>query len=215
VALDFHKLLFQPISCGAFFVRDGARLAAMGHHADYLNPSTDEDEGTVNLVSKSLQTSRRFDALKVYLTVRALGTRVLGELVDHVVALAAAAAETINDHPRLRLIAIPQTSTVLFRWEGGDEAVDEEVNAAAPRRLWDEGAVVLGRGRWRGVQVLRMTFVNPVCTIADVRLLVAKVADACEALAAHHVTLPGVPTNPDGPGGVPDAETGSPAEAAA
>jgi len=215
VALDFHKLLFQPISCGAFFVRDAATLAAMGHNADYLNPSSDDDEGTVNLVSKSLQTSRRFDALKVFLTVRALGTRALAELVDHVVALAAAAAEAIEAHPRLRLIAVPRTSTVLLRWEGGDEAVDDEVNAAAPRRLWDEGSVVLGRGRWRGAQVLRMTFVNPVCTSADVLALVAKVAEVCDALAAQHVSLAGVPAKPDGPGGGPSTEAGSLAEAAA
>ncbi len=38
ITVDFHKLWFQAISCGAFLVRDSASLAPALIHADYLNP---------------------------------------------------------------------------------------------------------------------------------------------------------------------------------
>ncbi|MDQ6949740.1 MAG: pyridoxal-dependent decarboxylase, partial [Actinomycetota bacterium] len=38
IALDFHKLGWQSVSSGCFFVRDATSLELIRHHADYLNP---------------------------------------------------------------------------------------------------------------------------------------------------------------------------------
>jgi L-2,4-diaminobutyrate decarboxylase len=89
ITVDFHKLWFQAISCGAFLVRDSASLAPALIHADYLNPA--DDEGLPNLVDKSLQTTRRFDALKLLVSLHAHGRRFLGEAVEATLDLAAEA----------------------------------------------------------------------------------------------------------------------------
>ena len=69
VTVDFHKSFFQPISSSAIIVRHGPPCS-WPTHADYLNPRT----ATVpNQVDKSLQTTRRFDALKLWMTLRTVG----------------------------------------------------------------------------------------------------------------------------------------------
>ena len=82
VTVDFHKTFFQPVSSSAIVVRDGATLGHVTHHADYLNPRT---AVTPNQVDKSLQTTRRFDALKLWLTLRVTGADAVGEMFDEVI----------------------------------------------------------------------------------------------------------------------------------
>ena len=54
-----QRRCFQPVSCSALLVRDGATLGHVTWHADYLNP---KDSAHPNQVDKSLQTTRRFEA---------------------------------------------------------------------------------------------------------------------------------------------------------
>ena len=67
VAVDFHKLLWQPIACGALLLRDRARLEPLAVDVPYLNADGAE-EGPWRMPDRlgpSLSTSRRFDALKL------------------------------------------------------------------------------------------------------------------------------------------------------
>jgi L-2,4-diaminobutyrate decarboxylase len=155
VTVDFHKLWFQAISCGAFLVRDSASLAPALIHAEYLNP--DDDEGLPNLVDKSLQTTRRFDALKLLVSLRAHGRRFLGEAVE------------------------ASLNTVLFRyapdWSLGPEELDR-INEAIRRSLLHGGEAVVGRTRLDGRAYLKLTLMNPEAKRYDVRRLLALVVAA-------------------------------------
>ncbi len=74
VTVDFHKSFFQPVSSSAVLVRDRATLGHVTIRADYLNPVEHADRrGIEDQVDKSLQTTRRFDALKLWFTLRAHG----------------------------------------------------------------------------------------------------------------------------------------------
>src|SRR5262249_19704955 len=88
VTLDFHKLFWQPISCGALLVRDVASFDLMKLNADYLNPEEHEALGIPDLVTRSVLTTRRFDALKLWVSLRALGRRELAAMIDRTLELA-------------------------------------------------------------------------------------------------------------------------------
>ena len=79
VAVDFHKLLWQPAGCGAFLVRDRARLAPIEVTVPYLNPDPPagwpEEWRMPHLVGRSLATTRRFAALGPLLSFQAVGRR--------------------------------------------------------------------------------------------------------------------------------------------
>lgn len=179
VAVDFHKGFYQPVSCAAFLVRRGEDLALIRTHADYLNP---EEEDLPSLVGKSLQTTRRFDALKLYVSLRALGRRELAGMVERTVELAEAAAESVREEPRLELAARPQLGTVVFRYRPARAAEADRVNAGIRRELLRSGEAVVARTRVGGRVHLKLTLLNPLATPEDVRGLVGLVARTGERL---------------------------------
>lgn len=157
VALDLHKLGWQPIAAGLLAVARPAELAALHQRADYLNADDDTEAGFPDLLGRSLRTSRRPDILKVAVTLKTLGRTGLGALVDQVCARAREFAALVDAHPGFELYARPVISTVLFRPAG---ATDDAV-AAVRRRLLHEGRAVLGRARPDGRLWLKVTLLNP------------------------------------------------------
>ena len=197
VALDLHKLGWQPIPAGAFVTRRAEAFEPLARRVAYLNPADDEEAGYPTLLGRSLRTTRRADAFKVAVTLRALGKAGLGALVDACHDLARYAAERIEAHPRLELTANPVLTTVVFRYRpvtNGKQAITDldQINAALRRRLLAEGTAVVGRteitdrpgsvgkrDRTGGVR-LKVTLLNPYATRADVDALVAAVVAAGE-----------------------------------
>ncbi len=190
VAIDFHKLLFQSISCGALLLRNGSAMEILTQHVDYLNPSDDDPRDTPNLVAKSLQTTRRFDALKVFFTLRALGTDALARMIDRTVESARAASRAAAADPRLRVIGKAETNTVLVRWTSPalTPAALNVVNTMIREQLAAEGHAVLGRTRVAEGVALKLTFVNPVCTSQTAEALIREIATRGELIAANEST---------------------------
>lgn len=186
ISVDFHKLLFQTISCGALLVRRRSDLDIMGSHADYLNPADDDLLDTLNHVGKSLQTTRRFDALKVLVTLRSLGLDTVSAMIERTLQTARDAAEAVAAHPNLELISPCTTNTVLLRWVSPDSSPlqRELVNVAIRQRLASADHALVGRTRVGDEAALKLTFVNPVCTPAAARKLVARIAHCGNAVAA-------------------------------
>ena len=151
----------MPFGASALLVPDVGGLRAVHHASDYLNRPEDEAEGQLNLVGRSLDTSRRFDALKVLIALRATGRRRLGEMVDAVLDLTQYAAEAITQRPELELVAPAGTIMVAFRHAGGDE-----VNIRIHRELFASGAAVIGRTRVNDAVALKLTLMNPATTPA-------------------------------------------------
>ena len=161
VTVDFHKSFFQPISSSAVLVRDRATLRHVTHHADYLNPDTAE---VPNQVDKSLQTTRRFDALKLWLTLRILGADAIGELFDRVVDLAAEVYERLERDPRFEVVTRPELSTLVFRLAGASD----EAHLQARQALLDGGTAVVAATRVDGRDHLKLTLLNPQTTLEDI-----------------------------------------------
>ena len=169
ISIDFHKLFWQPIPCSAFLLRDAVHFDAIKFYADYLNPESHEDEGVPDLVTTSLLTSRRFDALKLWISFQSLGRDKLGKMIDRTIALAAHAAQIIRNTPQLELMAEPQLSTVIFRYVPSAANVDADLlNNRIRRQLFELGQAVIGHTRVRNCQCLKFTCMNP--AVSDVEM---------------------------------------------
>ncbi|MEK6312097.1 MAG: pyridoxal-dependent decarboxylase [Curtobacterium sp.] len=167
VTADFHKSFFQPVSSSALLVREPADLGLAAWHADYLNP---EDAEEPNQVDKSLQTTRRLDALKLWTTLRASGAEAVGRAFDTVLDVAARVHEHVRRHPDLELVAPTQLSTVLFRWQPDDVTDDEADALVAPLRaaLLAEGRVLIAKTVIDGRPCNKLTLLNPGTTADQV-----------------------------------------------
>jgi L-2,4-diaminobutyrate decarboxylase len=173
IAIDFHKLFWQPIPCSAFLLRDSRHFDTIRLYADYLNPEIHEEEGIPNLVTTSLLTSRRFDALKLWISFQALGREKLAAMIDRTMALANHAAIVVRASRDLELVCEPQLSTVVFRYiSSGRELDGDRINREIPLKLFDRGVAVIGRTRVQSLHCLKLTCMNPATTEAEMERLI-------------------------------------------
>lgn len=178
ISMDFHKLFWQPISCAAFLLRDAGNFRYLKLYADYLNPEAHEELGIPNLVTRSLATTRRFDALKLWVSFQTLGRKKLGEMIDATIDLAAHAAECIRRNPRLELMHDPTLSCVVFRYLPENPAVDPHTfNAALRQHLFNRGLAVIGHTVVRGEQCLKLTCMNPTVSRGQMEGLVGLIVE--------------------------------------
>jgi L-2,4-diaminobutyrate decarboxylase len=173
LSIDFHKLFWQPIPCSAFLLREARNFDYIKMHADYLNPEGHEQQGVPDLVTRSLLTSRRFDALKLWISFRTLGRKKLAEMIDRTVSLAGHAAQVIRRKPDLQLLCEPQLSTVVFRVLPPRASIDaDELNARVRQRLFESGRAIIGNTRVKTRQCLKFTCMNPAVTEAELENLI-------------------------------------------
>lgn len=171
VTVDYHKSFLQPVSCSALLVRNHRHLGCVTYHADYLNPLDQRQEGTPNLVDKSLQTTRRFDALKLWLTLRIMGPEALGKAFDQVIHLARQTYLLLLSDPDLEVIHQPRLSAVVFRYRpsGFSDAALDAVNGHIRKAMLRDGEALVAGTSVQGRRCLKFTFLNPVTSIADVQ----------------------------------------------
>ena len=183
LAVDFHKLFWQPIPCSVFLLRDARHFEHIKMHADYLNPERHADAGIPDLVTTSLLTSRRFDALKLWISFESLGRNKLAEMIERTVALANHAAGLIRRTRHLELMCEPQLSTVVFRVLPSSADIDaDRLNTAVRERLFDSGQAIIGHCRARNHQCLKFTCMNPTVTEADMEALIQKIVTVANDL---------------------------------
>ncbi len=194
VTVDYHKSFFQPVSSSAMLVRNRDTLKHATYHADYLNPRRMAEERIPNQVDKSIQTTRRFDALKLWMTLRIMGADGIGSLFDEVVSLAAAGYDVIASDPRFEVVVEPQISTLVFRFLPGEDVPADLVDEAqlhARKALFASGEAVVAGTRVDGKQYLKFTLLNPQTTTADIAAVLDLLAAHAEqflgeSLAVHH-----------------------------
>ncbi|MFE9847600.1 pyridoxal phosphate-dependent decarboxylase family protein [Streptomyces sp. NPDC005576] len=171
VTLDLHKLGWQPAPAGLLAVPRHHHLAPLHHLAPYLNADDDTEAGIPDTLGRSLRTTRRPDALKIAVTLQALGRDGLADLIDRTLATAHDLADLITRTPGLELHAPPTISTVLFR----PTDADDRTVATLRRTLLDRGHAVLGRAHADDRLWLKATLLNPHTTPADLTALLTHV----------------------------------------
>lgn len=155
ITIDFHKMFLLPISCSVLLVKDATLLDSFMLHADYLNREEDEEEGYINLVGKSMQTTRRFDALKVYMSFRMRGRDGFRNIMDTSIGNAEYLYHRIQNDSAFYAPIEPELSSVVFALEGGDER-----NRHIRKALLKDG-IVIGQTVFQGRVMLKFTLLNP------------------------------------------------------
>ncbi|MGB2569122.1 pyridoxal phosphate-dependent decarboxylase family protein [Micromonospora citrea] len=179
VTVDYHKSFFQPVSSSALLVREARVLRHATWHADYLNPARAVEQRIPNQVDKSIQTTRRFDALKLWLTLRIMGPESIGALFDEVVDRADTAWRLLTEDPRFEVVTRSQLSTVVFRYlpTGAGRRLVDEANLYAREALAASGAALVAGTKVDGAHYLKFTLLNPATTVDDVAHVLDLIAE--------------------------------------
>jgi L-2,4-diaminobutyrate decarboxylase len=172
VTVDYHKSFFQPISSSAFIVKHKKYLDIIRHHADYLNPEEQDYDELPAQINKSVtQSTRRFDALKLWFTLRLLGKQKLGEYTDTIIDTAAATARLLDADPDFELLCHSDLGVLVFRYLPQNRQVTDPdaFNLAIKKSMFFSGEVLVASTKVNGRFYLKFTLLNPLTTIDDIR----------------------------------------------
>ncbi len=170
VTLDAHKWLFLPKACGVVLVRRREDLhGALAHEEDYIPHERPEH----HMVDITLEYSRPFRALKLWLAFRAHGAAAIRAAIERNLAQARLLYEEVGRHDDLEaLCGEPELSVVPFRHVPDGVADVDEHNAQLVRALQEDGGVWIAPARVDGKVCLRPCVVNYRTTDEDIRALV-------------------------------------------
>jgi glutamate/tyrosine decarboxylase-like PLP-dependent enzyme len=180
ISLDAHKWLYQPLDCSALLHRhpDLARRA-FAFTGDYARAASDDAIEGFAFFEESLELSRRFRALKLWLSLRYHGLGAFRAAIAADLRHAQELAALIDAEPSLELLAPVELSAVCFRvHDGGDEPALNRLNAEILRRVARRGRVLLSNATIRGAVALRACIVNHRTTDDDVAEIVREVLRA-------------------------------------
>ena len=163
ITIDFHKMFLLPISCSALLMKNGKKLECFELHADYLNREEDEEDGYTNLVDKSLQTTRRFDALKVWMSFLARGKDGWSDIITKVMDNARYFYSVVSANRNFFVVTEPEISSVVFRVVNESKTPEEndEMNKKIRRTLLHKLGIVVGQTVSDHRVCLKFTLLNP------------------------------------------------------
>jgi aromatic-L-amino-acid decarboxylase len=182
VTLDPHKWFFQGYDIGGLLVRRRDDLLQTFHRSpEYYRTTRPQDE-PLHWYQYSLEGTRRFRALKLWLSWHSLGSEGFGRLIEGNLALAAHLASRCAESDDFEAMpADPELSVVCFRHlpggslaaaDLGTEALDTHQDRLQ-RALEVSGEGWLSTTRLRGATWLRAGIVNYLSTEADVDAVLA------------------------------------------
>jgi glutamate/tyrosine decarboxylase-like PLP-dependent enzyme len=174
LSLDPHKWLYQPIECGCLLHRHpDIAHTAFAHTDDYVRVLRQESIEGFAFFEESFELSRRFRALKLWMSLRYHGKRAFREAMVRDMQHAQLLADAIRSQAELELLAPVPLSAVCFRHRTKD-------NEAILRRVNARGRVYLSNASIQGQFALRACFVNHRTTKEDVQTIVAEVIEAAK-----------------------------------
>ncbi len=186
LSLDPHKWLYQPLDCGCLLYRSPeAAQKAFAHTGDYARTlSADPVEGFA-FFEESIELSRRFRALKLWLSLRYHGVETFRQAIANDLNHARRLVERIGNEAQLELLAPVELSAVCFRYRGRNGRADEDLNRlnlAVLSRLLKRGKIYLSNATLHERFALRACIVNHRTTDSDIDAIVSEVLSVAREL---------------------------------
>jgi len=187
VSLDPHKWLFVPVDAGCLLFRDSvaAATAFSTEDADYIKVHGLTEDAAFAYWDYGIELSRRFRALKVWLTLNYYGVRRLAEAIVDDNSLAAYLGELVTQADDFELLAPVELSICCFRYappnlaEGELDQLNERIMAVVQKG----GRAYLSNATVNGKFALRACITNFRTTKADIEETLAVVREAARSLA--------------------------------
>jgi aromatic-L-amino-acid decarboxylase len=188
VAIDAHKWLYVPKACSAVMVRDAQMLPVTFGHVEAYMPH--ELDTRPNTVDTTLEYSRPFRALKLWLAFRVHGARGLREALEKNLEHARTLYTLASAHPAFEVLPFaPSLSIVPVRHVlPGCPDIDAH-NDALYRAMQEDGRIFISPGIIDGHTWLRPCFTNFRTTDDDVAALLTVADEIGSQICPDHNTI--------------------------
>jgi glutamate/tyrosine decarboxylase-like PLP-dependent enzyme len=180
ISLDPHKWLYQPVDCSCLLYRNSKSASrAFSHSGDYTKVLETDSIESFAFFEESLELSRRFRALKIWLSLRYHGFRAYRAAIAEDLRLAQVLATEIDGTSQLERLNPVALSAVCFRFKCEDS---DRANAAILKEVIRRGRVYISNATIDGKFALRACITNHRSTEADVRAVVGEVLSSANSL---------------------------------
>jgi len=162
---DAHKLMGVPLPCSVILTKNKGVLYQGCTTGDISKASSyvfhNLGEASCDLGEKSLQCTRKVDALKLWLAFQYYGDQGYENRMNRLWELAQYAADKINASSALELVFPRQSVNLCFRYRSKKTDNLNPFNRDLKERLIRQGNTFLNYSTVNGVGFLRMNILNP------------------------------------------------------
>jgi len=183
IVLDPHKWLYQPLDCGCLLYRDRAVARnTFSFTGDYAKSLLEDPLESFAYFEETLELSRRFRALKLWLSMRYHGLKAFRQQIENDLECASHLVKCIKASDELQLLAPAPLSAVCFRFVPREVALSEdkldELNLKILTLVQRGGRVYISNATIASRFALRACIVNHRTTPSDVEAVVDAVNQA-------------------------------------
>lgn len=180
VIWDAHKMLFVPALCAFVFYRNPAhRFEAFRQDAPYLFDPANPGQAEYDVGLQTVECTKRAAGFGLWGVWSLFGSTLFQTLVESTFSLAAQFYQELLTSDDFVPLHEPQCNIVVFRYcppAWSDVPLEELGNRQLKlrRALMESGEFYITATKIDGIGAMRVTIINPLTTIADLRnLLVA------------------------------------------
>ncbi|HEX8491533.1 MAG TPA: aminotransferase class V-fold PLP-dependent enzyme [Pyrinomonadaceae bacterium] len=166
VTIDPHKWMFVPFACGAVLMLDGGRVLrnAFDITPEYLSEKRLRMDGAdveYDFFRYGQLGTRRFNALKIWMALKLLGTRGYAEIIERQIELTEYLAARIDEMKDFVRVGQVETAVCCFRFlpREADELSDsqrDELQRTLQQRVEQSGEAWLSSTVLHGRRALRV-----------------------------------------------------------
>ncbi|WP_272148648.1 pyridoxal phosphate-dependent decarboxylase family protein [Tenacibaculum aiptasiae] len=173
LTVDPHKWFYQPYEIGCLLVKDASWLSnTFSEKPEYLR-DIEGNESEINFYDYGVQLTRRFRALKFYMSIKTYGLDTFKEAVTYNIQLADDVEKLLRKSRNWEIISPATLAVINFRYNpiglNFSEPEIDALNQEISRRVMESKEALLVTTILNKQVVLRMCLINPKTTMDDVK----------------------------------------------
>ena len=186
LTIDPHKWMFQPYEMGCLLVRNHKWLSeTFSEKPEYLR-DIEGNASEINFYDHGIQLTRRFRALKLYMSVKTFGLAAFRKAIDYNITLAEQVENKLRESVNWEVISPATLAVINFRFHPINSNLTEKqidhLNQYISEGVVKSKEALLVTTILQNQVVLRMCLINPRTTLQDVQDTLLQ----CEQLANEY-----------------------------
>lgn len=173
LTVDPHKWFFQPYEIGCLLVKDKSWLSyTFSEKPEYLK-DIEGNESEINFYDYGIQLTRRFRALKFYMSIKTFGLKAFRKAISYNIDLAEQTENYLRNSTKWEVISSANLAIINFRFHPlkyqFDEKQLDELNQKISAKMMESKEALLVTTILQNQIVIRMCLINPNTTFEHVQ----------------------------------------------
>ena len=173
LTVDPHKWFYQPYEMGCLLIRNSNHLKGTFTETPEYLKDVEGNKSEINFYDHGVQLTRRFRALKFYMSIKTFGLGEFRKAISYNIKLAEEVEELLRSSSQWEVISPATLAVINFRYNPIGENLNEKkldaLNQYISEQVVASQKALLVTTILLGQTVLRMCLINPRTTMEDIK----------------------------------------------